>query len=179
MNTELTRWVEIAALRDNRNMTLEVRATPEECRALAKRFDILEVKALTALLKISLGRLDSLFKIEGQLTAQVVQACSVTLDPVDEKIDEPIKEILTNDPANLASEDEAASDTDKPIELVEGDRIDVGEVVAQWLGLSLNPFPRSDAPPFAHIEDEAGIEGKQTWSPFKNLLQGLKGEKKS
>jgi hypothetical protein len=52
----------------------------------------------------------------------------------------------------MLGSDEEAGLSDKPVELIQGDSIDIGEVVAQWLALALNPYPRSDAPTFEYIE---------------------------
>ncbi len=169
--TELSRIVELRAVMENDHVALKIKATPEECQMLAKRFDILDVEDLDASMTIRRGHAPGLIRIDGEIGAHVVQACSVTLAPVKETIEDTFSDVLTTDPALLATEEEAADDdSDKPVELIRGDTIDIGEIVAQWVALALNPYPRSDAPLYEHIEHVAEMG---THTPF-DVLKALK-----
>lgn len=163
--TELSRLVDLHELRKNDMITMDLRATEAECAALAKRFGILDVHDLDAHITLMRGARPDLFKIEGELSAIVVQECCVTLAPVEERVSESYSELLTTSPQMLGSEEDL--DSDKPVELIQGDSIDIGEVVAQWLALALNPYPRSDAPTFEYIE--AANASKDMQTPFKVL----------
>ncbi len=160
--------VDINEVRDQGEIHINLAATPNECDALAKQLKILEINNIKSSILLQKGPRPDLFEIEGHISANVVQECSVTLAPVQEAIEEHFSEILTTSPETLraAEEDE---DADKPIELIEHGKINVGTIVSQWLALSLNPFPRSsDAPVFAHIEaDDAGRA--DTHRPFEIL----------
>jgi uncharacterized metal-binding protein YceD (DUF177 family) len=165
--TELSRLVDLHELRKNDMITLDLRATEAECAALAKRFGILDVHDLDAHITLMRGARPDLFKVEGELSAVVVQECCVTLAPVEERVAESYSELLTTSPQMLGPADDTDMDGDKPVELIQGDAIDIGEVVAQWLALTLNPYPRSDAPTFEYIEAAGSTKDMQT--PFKVL----------
>ena len=170
--TELSRPVELRSVLENEEISLDIRATAEECRALAKRFDILEVEDLNAFLTIRPGANPALITVEGEIMAHVVQACCVTLAPVKEVVQDSFSDLLTTDPELLGSDEEEDEDSDKPVELIRSDNIDIGEIVAQWLSLALNPYPRSDAPLYEHVEQntESG-----THTPL-DVLGNLKGK---
>ena len=163
--------IELSEIRNNDDVTLNITATPQECAVLAKRLGIPEVTSLTATVTLKQGLRHDLFDVDGHVLAHVVQECSVTLDPLQETIDDNFSEMLTTSAKALAPIDEDNVD-DQPVELIEGDRIDVTEIVSQWVGLSLNPYPRSDAPIFEHVEVE---EGKPAHKPFE-ILENLKGK---
>lgn len=163
--TELSRLLDLHELRKNDMIALDLRATEAECAALAKRFGILDVHDLDAHITLMRGARPDLFKVEGELSAVVVQECCVTLAPVEERVSESYAELLTTSPQMLGAEEDM--DSDKPVELIQGDSIDIGEIVAQWLALALNPYPRSDAPTFEYIEVAGTSKDMQT--PFKVL----------
>lgn len=165
---ELNRNIDIGDIKEHSEIKLEIIATEAECIALAKRFDILAVEKLTAIVKATMKAGD-IYRIKGDIQASVVQACGVTLAPCPEIVKETFEETLTTNPNKVAHEDETDADIEKPVDVIEGNLINVGEVVAQWLALSLNPFPRSDAPVFEYVEDSATAEGKQTHNPFQAL----------
>lgn len=163
----LKRIIELNDIRQHNQLVFDMRATTDECQTLAKRFGLLEVKELNAYVTLSRGAGADLFKVEGELSAAVVQECCVTLAPVDEHISESYSEVLTTVAAALPREEDTDGDADQPVDLIEGETLDVGEIVAQWLGLALNPYPRSDAPVFQYLETDSPAEDKQT--PFKVL----------
>ena len=67
----------------------ELEAGPHERAALAKRFGILEIGTLRAALRLR-SEAGGAVRVRGRMTADVVQACVVTLDPVPQHIDEPV-----------------------------------------------------------------------------------------
>ncbi|MFC7551773.1 YceD family protein [Pseudoroseomonas wenyumeiae] len=67
----------------------ELEATEAERAALAARFGILEVSSLRASLRLR-QEAGGAARVRGHLTADVVQACVVTLEPVPQHIEEPV-----------------------------------------------------------------------------------------
>ena len=113
-----------------------------ECAALAARFGFAAVARLSARLKVKRAG-PGHWNVTGKLQAEVTQLCGVTGEPVPESVDFTIEERYCR-----ASEEE--TDIDVSLDgfepLVDG-AIDLGEVVAQTLAISVNPWPRSvDAP---------------------------------
>jgi len=115
----------------------ELAATPAECAALAQRFGILGIDALTARLRLSLEA-DGAVRAEGRFAAAVTQACVVTLEPVPQRLDEPFACRFL--PAGVAA-DEGPEEIDG-IETA-GGLADLGEAVAEALALALDPYPRA------------------------------------
>jgi uncharacterized metal-binding protein YceD (DUF177 family) len=109
--------------------------------------------------------------IEGRISADVVQSCVVSLDPVPAKIDEPFtRRFLTADV--LAREVETEEilvdpEADDPPEAWDGGDIDLGAIAAEHLALALDPYPRKPgvdlakiAPKFVADESEASKPGQ-------------------
>ena len=113
-----------------------------ECAALAARFGFAAVARLSARLKVKRAG-PGHWNVTGKLQAEVTQLCGVTGEPVPESVDFTIEE-------RYCRASEEGTDIDVSLDgfepLVDGG-IDLGEVVAQTLAISVNPWPRSvDAP---------------------------------
>jgi uncharacterized metal-binding protein YceD (DUF177 family) len=113
-----------------------------ECAALAARFGFAAVARLSARLKVKRAG-PGHWNVTGKLQAEVTQLCGVTGVPVPESVDFTIEE-------RYCRASEEGTDIDVSLDgfepLVDG-AIDLGEVVAQTLAISVNPWPRSvDAP---------------------------------
>lgn len=150
MTPEFSRPLSWALIRhrtngDARHEVLE--AKPEECAALARRFGILAVNNLKAELSLRLGPGGSALA-QGRFQAEVVQACIVSLKPIEQRIDEPLN--LRFLPEGKEPQDD--TDPDMPDEIpTEGGSIDLGEAIAETLSLALDPYPRD---PMAAIPPE-------------------------
>lgn len=139
-----------------------VTATDAECAALARRFDIVSVTGLRA--KMRLRRIRGEFiKVTGELSANVVQSCVVTLDPVPAAVQSDFSALYAPDHL-IPKEDEGdetdhfqflGADEDFPEPMPAG-RIDIGELVAQNLSLALEPYPRKDGVEFTPILEDVG-----------------------
>jgi uncharacterized metal-binding protein YceD (DUF177 family) len=154
---EFSRWVDIRQI-DTRTLTLVPNGA--ECAALARRFDIVRVKSLTA--ELTLTREAQAVIATGRLKAAVVQACAVSAEDFTTRIDEPLSLRFV-----------PATETHKPDELIEitaedcdeieytGTRFDLGEAVAQTFALAIDPFatgPNADAArAAAGLADEAAV----------------------
>ena len=139
----------------------KIQATPEECQALAKRFLIVEIQSFDADFMITPGTQDDSFAVDGTIRATLTQSCGVTLTPVQEMIDEPVHIKIRIDQAD---EDEDF-DSEDDVEHLTSTKVDLGELMAQYLSLSLNPFPRAEG---AMVEEQ----GKHTPSgPLADLVK--------
>lgn len=139
-----------------------VTASAAECAALADRFDLISVANLKA--KLRLRRIRSEFiKVTGELEADVVQRCVVTLEPVPAHVKEEFSALYAPDHLIPKEEEDEGSDQmqylggdeDFP-EPMPGGRIDLGELVAQNLSLALDPYPRKDGVEFTPILEDVG-----------------------
>ena len=164
-SAELSRPFRVADLADTRECKIEIAATADERIALAKRYALVSLDALAAHL-IVLGDVVGEIVVEGRLQAEVVQECVVTLEPVRETVDAPIDQRYTLGQPDLAADLVIGPDDMEPPEPVAGDSIDLGELVAQYLSVSLNPYPR--APDADAQADQYLADAKQD-GPFAAL----------
>jgi uncharacterized metal-binding protein YceD (DUF177 family) len=161
----LSRPVRVDPLpRDGLDVTVE--ASAEEREKLAAFNDLLGLSSLKAVFQLHpLAEGD--VRVVGRLTADVVQSCVVTLDPVPAHIDAPI----AVDFAPEGSEEEFAEDEDAPEPIVDG-MIDLGRIAAEFLTLNLDPYPRKEGAVFeAPIDDEEGAQSR-----FSALAKGKKSD---
>ena len=153
--------------------SVSISATIAESAALAKRFGLVSLANLHATATL-IVRGDAI-SAQGRFTADVVQSCTASGDDVPADFDEafsvlfvaPLSENSASDEIELLADDCDSVDHD-------GQSLDLGEAVAQTLGLSLDPFPRSKAA--AQLLKQAGVlaEDDVETGPFA-ALKGLLG----
>ena len=147
-------------------MDQNIKANERECAALAQRFDLVGISKLEAQLKIAPEGGGMNFTVSGNLEADLVQSCVVTLEPLPAHIKQSIKVHYAPAEAMGAGAAERATDEDD-MEVIENGIIDLGELVAQHFGLALDPYPRkAGLPP---VEAVFG-EPVKTTSPFAKLV---------
>jgi uncharacterized metal-binding protein YceD (DUF177 family) len=124
-------------------------ADPVELRAIARRFDLAEVRSLHGHGRIE--RLEEAAELvfRGWLEADVVQTCVVSLEPVPAKIRRPVERryrpgatravaLARLQPSGMVDLDDAEDEVEPLI----GREIDLGEALAEELALALDPYPR-------------------------------------
>jgi uncharacterized metal-binding protein YceD (DUF177 family) len=161
--SEFSRPVEISRLSEG-GTEMAIAATPAECAALARRFSLLALDRLEAALRLEwvAGRL---LRLEATLSAEVVQACVVTLEPVRSGIED--RFVLLYGPAAETSDVMLREDEEVVEPIVDG-RVDLGEAVAQQLSLAIDPFPRAPGAP------APAAPGEGMTSPFAALAKWRK-----
>jgi uncharacterized metal-binding protein YceD (DUF177 family) len=139
----------------------EISAREGERRALAARFDLVALDGLRA--EVSLRRIESgpIVRLEGRLSAEVVQTCVVSLEPVANRVEEAFSLLYAPEgrirPQRRGGEVGGEERSEWP-EPIEQGAIDIGEAVAQQLALALDPYPRK---PGIRLEDVIGKPGWQ------------------
>ena len=155
----------------------EIAATDKERAALAERFGLLSLDALKASFTLKRVRKD-LVRVKGRVSAELAQACVVTLDPVPARIDERFEVDF------LEGMQPAVADLELDVEGAEAPEpapdgwIDLGELAAEQLGLAIDPYPRrADAAiPAEWTSDTAAEPVLGRPNPFA-ALEKLKGGK--
>jgi uncharacterized metal-binding protein YceD (DUF177 family) len=135
-------------------------ASAAECAALARRFAIPAVNRLEALVRLR-PEPGGGVTIGGRLSAEVVQDCVVTLEPVERAVEETVA-LRILPPGGVPSDDPEAPDE---IE-AEGDVVDLGEALAEQLALALDPYPRA---PGAELPPEASAEAGGSFAALASL----------
>lgn len=155
-------------------VTVRVSADDKERAGLARLWSVLDVKDLHAELQISRWKRDGL-RIRGKVQAKIVQACIVTLDPVESDIEEELDQLFVPEDSKLAKKvldpnGEMFLDPEGPDlpETFVGDTIDAGDIVAEFAALAIDPYPRAPGAEFKdHIESTDETDKKP--SPFAVL----------
>lgn len=145
--------------------TYDIVAKPEERVGLARRFDLLSLDRLEAKVKVS-PMAGGYYRLAASFEADLVQACTVTLEPVPARIAESFT--LTYGPVEEAGEIFLDGETE-PVEPLADGVIDIGEAVAQQLSLALDPFPR--APGIAMEIESIVSDETPRESPFAALAR--------
>lgn len=161
--------VEVAAedILPGRPVTERLEMSAEDRAALAQAFDIPRVDRLEGELKAA--RRAGLIEVEGHLKAKLGRRCVVSLQEMEEEIDETFAVTFTEE-AEPEREGEFEADLDAP-EPLEGGVLDLGAVLLEQLVLAMDPHPRiENAEP---VEDPGA--GARI-SPF-DVLEKLKSDR--
>jgi uncharacterized metal-binding protein YceD (DUF177 family) len=149
-----------------------IEANEAERAALAARFGVVAIRALAAEAVFTPD--GGAIEAHGTLTAELVQSCSVSGEDFPVQIEEPLELRFVREARSVDPDEEAELPANEPDEIeFSGEAFDLGEAVAQSLGLAIDPFaegPNADA-----ARREAGIvqEGEGE-GPLADLLRGLK-----
>lgn len=151
---------------------VELTATAIECAALAERVAVLSVEALRA---------EAWVRREGkggararvQFSAHVLQSCVVTLEPVRSQIGDAfeLSFLPPEEAAVRQGEEEAMYDPgneEPPASVVDG-IIDLGEVIAEYLSIAIDPYPRKEGAELGVSGSGQRHEGES--GPFAALKQ--------
>ncbi len=149
----------------------EISADASEMAALAKRFGLVAIDSLSAKITIEQDEAGHRVFLRGSLRADVVQSCVVTHKPVANHVEGALAvtystaEDALESVRHMAPETDVAPGEDDLPEWLEGDEIDMGEVVAEHLGLYLDPYPRRPGVVFSPEDEEDPAQA----SPFTVL----------
>lgn len=149
--------------------TFDLAADPAALAAIAARLGVPAVERLAGRLVIAPE--PGGFRLSGRVTAALSRVCVVTLAPLAETVDEAFELRFT--PAG-ASDDGAdlTVDEDAP-EPLEGDSLDLAEILVQQLALAMSPYPRRPDARFEPAEFGESLEK----SPFA-VLKGAIAERR-
>jgi uncharacterized metal-binding protein YceD (DUF177 family) len=151
-----------------RARTVAIAANEAERAAIAERFGLLSVDALSA--ELTLRREAAGIAARGRVTAEVVQACVVTDEPVPARIDEDVALLFVLEAVEADEEIELSAE-DLDVVPYAGGTIDLGEAAAETMALALDPFPR--APGAEAALRDAGVLTEEEAKPA-GALAGLK-----
>jgi len=148
--------------------------TVEECMALARRFDLVSLKCLRANVTVrSFGKRGGVTLV-GTFEANVVQSCVITREPVTTHVKESLN-LLLEPRGEEAAENHRVelvlSSEEVEAEPLEGDELDIGECVAQYLNLALDPYLRQ---PGAQVSQKLRVKlaGKESGSTDTDVDPG-------
>jgi uncharacterized metal-binding protein YceD (DUF177 family) len=148
-----------------------IEANEAERAALARRFDLVTLGELRAEVTFDAAAAGQV-RLDGRLTAHVVQSCVVTLNPVESDIAESFTLFFAEEaPPATHSVDLPIDDEAWPEPITDG-QIDIGEVVAQQLAPALDPYPRAPGASLGGTFGDAGAPPPARANPFAALARG-------
>lgn len=124
--SEMSRCFDLSTLKTRCNTTIIPSAS--ELDRIAERVGAIAVSDLSA--DVVMVRNNNDFRLDGNVSAIVTQACVITNVPVDDMVHAHFTVFISQD-----------GDNDVPFD--QDDRLDVGELVLQYLCLEIDPYPRS------------------------------------
>lgn len=143
IQSEIERLVDLEKLGNN-GVALEISTTEAERAALAKRFGFLSLPAFSARVTVD-RKIGGQVVVEGRLKGQIVQACILSLEPVTQELDDAFRLVFAEnvaedkDPESGEALLNAQGDAPEPLT---GNMLDVGEIAAEQLSLTADPYPR-------------------------------------
>lgn len=165
-------------------ITEEISATPQERAALARRFrlaglDLLRATAIIEPAEDADGAdgKAGLLRLSGHLSADVRQACVVSLAPVARRIEEDFTLLYSLEPGPTPGAEavEVVVDPEavEPPEPLGPGGFDLGEAVAQQLAVALDPYPRAPGAAFEEAPEPPGVAEAEPRRGFA-VLEALK-----
>lgn len=172
--SELERLIKVKGLPGE---AVIIDADEAERAALASRFGLTRIDHLRAV--VELEHRPNAIRATGTLTASYLQPCAISGEDFAVEVEEPLDlrfvEAGAGDPAvDEDAEIELEADDCDEIDYT-GDAFDLGEAVAQTLGLAIDPY--AEGPQADEARAKAGIvkEGEQN-GPLAAALLALKKE---
>lgn len=161
---------------------LEISPNESEKLALKERLSISSVNELSASLVIRRVQAGKTIHVKGTITANITQQCVVSMDPVISDINEEFEAWFAEDDApvsiNKAKQDlmikrgqselPILDEADDP-EIITDGAIDLGDQVAQFLSLNINPYVHAEGVEYELGDEEQISAGEGKENPFAAL----------
>lgn len=149
MTPELSRPISVSKI-GPKGLAIVVRATPEECAAVAARMDLPAIQSLECVFNLTAESDGVSIFAHGRLRAEVMRICVASAEEFEAPVEDEFE--IRFVPAGAESDD---PEPDLPDEIpYEADTIDLGEATAEQLGLALDPYPRMDGATVPMIDDD-------------------------
>jgi hypothetical protein len=139
-------FVTVAQIPDG-GLHREIEADQAAREAMAETAGLREILSARAWFDLTLQR-GGRVHVTGRVLARLGQTCVVTLDPIENEIDEPVDLIFAPSeqlPDFIRQADEApdgGAETEDPPEPIENGIIDLGRLATDVLYLAIDPYPR-------------------------------------
>ena len=160
---------------------ITITANDRERAFLARKYDLVRIDKLSASVLLQ-RRLNGGGKIDvnGDLSADVIQECVVSLLPVKMHVAEKFSLVFENGIISRSRLDLFSLGDADPPEFYSGDFLEIGDLVVEYLSLGLDPYPRHpDAVlPIDRPSNKKGGEREtdNKHKPLKNLRRLLQSK---
>ncbi|TAN01953.1 MAG: DUF177 domain-containing protein [Rhizobiaceae bacterium] len=161
-----------------KGMPVTIEADETQRHLLAQVHGLLSVGSFRADIVVSNWKSDGV-RVNGQVVADITQACVISLDPVESHVEAQISALFVPENSRLAkvhtgNSEEIVLDADGPDspEPFSGEKIDVGALAEEYFALAIDPYPRKDG---VHLEEiEAFRPDAAEAGPLAGKLAALK-----
>jgi hypothetical protein len=145
-------------------------AAEESSRAaIAKAIGLRSLPRLEASFDVTRHGRDGLHVV-GQVSATVGQTCVVTLDPLDNEVEEKIDLVFVPQVTLTLEQGAAKLAAEDAVELLTGNMVDLGVIATEFLTLGIDPYPRTSDAVFT--PPAAGDEGEHPFAALAALRKG-------
>ncbi len=116
--------------------------------------------------------------VVGRVSATVGQVCGVTLQPIENEIDEPIDLVFMPAVASYPEQPdtEVEISADDPPEALVNDTVDLGAIATEFLILGVDPYPRKAGAQFQ--APQAGDDAARPFAALAALKRNAKNNAK-
>lgn len=175
MTSPVSFWANVARL-PSKGMPLDIVANEAQRQELAETHALLSVERFEAKMLVASWKRNGI-RVIGRVTADIVQACIVTLEPIEAHIDEEFETLFLPEDSKLGRQGFEGGgeiildfDGDDSPETFAGDSIDVGALAEEYFGLAIDPYPRKAG---ANLETAEKPEPEAPKGPLHDKLASL------
>ena len=182
---EWSHMLEVDSITDG--MKLTIAPDEQERAALSQRIGVISLDSLSADITVHQPTGNAVIHVEGKLKAKVTQKCVVTLEPIETDIQEGFEAWFADSESTVSfakarqerllqkghAEIPILKENEDPEPVIDG-KIDLGELVTQYLLLAINPYPHAEG---AHYEKGDDTESREPSDMRKNPFAALKNWK--
>ncbi len=160
---EFSRPLRVADLGEGTTVR-RIEADAGERSALAERFGLVALDGLSATVFLDTQPGHGVVRVHGELSAEVVQTCIVTLEPLSTRLHAAFERLYGPEEDGLEASTSVhdapehaviAPDAEEPQQPFVDGAIDIGEAVAEQLAIELDPFPRTPGVVFQEFSSES------------------------
>ena len=154
---------------------ISLKANSEECQKLAQRFGLVSLEKFESEIFFTPPLRPNLYPITAHFKANVTYQCCVTLEPFKDHVEEHISFEASDAPCSKDMKPEndiILKEDEEIVEPLDSDGfLDLGEIMAQYLGLSLDLYPhKPDAKGSSFVPvDALEVKKSPTQRPFLKL----------
>ena len=180
---EWSHFFDVSDMEKSRPTELKIEASEEERVDLARRFSVKSL--LKAEATLSLSRESGIVHVTGQFDCVMMQNCVVEMEPFEITLSEPVEGWFVDKDSTVSfaaakkerdvvkshAEVEILAEKEDPEPILEG-CIDLGELVAQHISLSIPQYPHKEGVAYEVGDEDMQLDDK---SPLrKNPFEALK-----
>ncbi len=141
MSSPFNHFIPVAAV-SPKGRDIVISATSSERHDVAAECDLADVSRLEATFHLSKGA-GPILAVQGSISADIVQTCGVSLEPVPATIEAEVALTFTLDAIKSRVELDIDLVDEDPPEPVQDGQIDFGALAVEHMVLNLDPYPRA------------------------------------